>query len=72
MEPQLWYCEMCGVMGALMFKAGDGVMSVFHALGNQHREASPDCPNGSMGLRTIVVENIREPFIMRPHEPIKR
>ena len=23
MKPQLWYCEMCGIMGALMFEDGD-------------------------------------------------
>lgn len=72
MKPQLWYCEMCGIMGALMYEERDDVMSVVHGMGDQHREASPGCENGAVGLRSIVVENIREPFIMRPHESTKR
>lgn len=71
-KPQLWYCEMCGVLGALMFQERDDVMSVVHAMGDQHREASPSCENEAMGLRSIVVENIHEPFILRPRETTKR
>jgi hypothetical protein len=63
---------MCGIMGALMYEERDDVMSVVYAIGKQHQEASPSCENGAMGLRTIVVENIREPFVMRPHESTKR
>ena len=66
MKPQLWYCEQCGILGALMYKEHDDVMSVVYAMGDQHREASPVCKNGAMGLRSIVPENIREPFILRP------
>jgi hypothetical protein len=72
MKPQLWYCEFCGVMGALMYAPGSDAMSVVFGMGDQHREASPGCENKAMGLRSIVVENIREPFILRPHESIKR
>lgn len=69
MTPQLWYCELCGVLGAILYDGHGDVMSVVSALGTQHREASPGCSNGARGLRSIVVENIREPFILRPTNP---
>ena len=71
MKPQLWYCETCGVMGAAMYEEHADVMYVVNAMGNQHRQASPKCENGVMGLPTIVVEDIREPFVMKPHEIAK-
>ena len=71
-KPEIWYCEACGVMGALMYDAGEDVMSVVYALGSQHREASPGCEGSARGLRSIVVENIREPFVLRPHVSIDR
>jgi hypothetical protein len=72
MKPQLWYCEMCGILGGLMYKDSEDAMSVAMGLGDQHRKASPDCENGALGLKCIVVENLQEPFILRPHESIKR
>lgn len=71
-KPHLWYCEMCGSMGAFMFQERDDVMSVVHIMESQHREASPSCENRAMGLRSIFVDKIREPFILRPHETIER
>lgn len=68
MKPQLWYCEACGVFGAVMYEAQADVMSVVYAMGDQHREASPDCENGPYELRAIVVENIHESFTLRPRE----
>lgn len=71
-KPQLWYCESCGILGALMYEERDDVMSVVSAMGTQHRQASPECENGAYGLRSLIPENIKEPFILRPHEPVKR
>jgi len=72
MKPQLWYCEMCGILGALMYKEDQDVMGVVYAMGDQHRKASPDCDNGALGLRSLVIENIKEPFILRPRQSIER
>jgi len=66
LKPQLWYCERCGVLGAVMYELHADVMSVVHAMGDHHREASPGCSNGPMGLMSIVPENIRKPMICRP------
>lgn len=70
MKPQLWYCEMCGILGSVMFKENDDIMPVIRAIEEQHRKASPDCENDARGLRVIAIQNIREPFILRPTEPV--
>jgi len=62
MKFQLWWCEICGALGAVQYKERADAMSVCHAEDDQHKEASPMCPNGWMGLRSIAPENIKKPF----------
>lgn len=66
MKPQIWYCEVCGVLGAVMFEDGAGVMSVIHAMDDQHKRVSPGCNLDVLRLRSIVPEEIRGEFVIQP------
>lgn len=71
-KPQLWYCESCGALGAVMYDQGTDVMSILHTMAGQHKKASHDCETETMALRVIVPENIAEAFVLRPRESAKR
>lgn len=61
---QLWFCQSCGTVGALMVRPGEDVMSVVYRMGDQHTGVSPDCGKGAMMLQSIVPENIREDQVL--------
>jgi hypothetical protein len=69
---QLWYCESCGVLGGFMYGDDEDVVSVAFGMGAQHRKASPGCESRAVDLKILVVENIHEPFVLKPHESTKR
>jgi len=64
MKTQLWWCEVCGTLGAVRHTDKADVMSVLHDQGAQHRKAAPLCSNHMMYLRSIVPENVKEPFTL--------
>lgn len=62
MKVQMWWCERCGTLGAVLHEDRADVMSVVYALGDQHSKAAPQCPMNAMGLRSIIPDKITEPF----------
>ena len=62
MKAQMWWCERCGALGAVLHEDHADVMSVVYALGGQHTKTIPQCPIDATHLRAIVPENIKEPF----------
>ena len=62
MKVQMWWCERCGALGAVLHEDHADVMSVVYALGGQHAKTTPQCPIDATHLRVIVPENIKEPF----------
>lgn len=64
MKTQLWWCQVCGTLGAVRHTDKADVMSVVHDQSDQHRKAAPLCPNSGMMLRSICPENIKEPFTL--------
>ena len=65
MKPQLWWCERCGTLGATMFEDHADVMTVIYQMGDQHAGATPECPVSAMGLKSLCIENIHEPFVLK-------
>jgi hypothetical protein len=52
-----------------MVKEDDDATSVTEAMFDHHQESSPYCENAVLGLTSIVMEKILEPFVLLPHEP---
>jgi len=64
MKSQVWFCEKCGVIGAIMFLENSDVMSVVHMMGNQHRQAAPGCQESEYRLRSIHPEYIQSSVVL--------
>lgn len=65
-EVQLWYCEVCGMIGAVVFEKSTDFFSAATLVRDQHNnQASDDCPGSS---RAIVPENIKESMIIYDKE----
>ena len=53
---QIWYCNECKKHGEVKYREHADVMSVVHLLGNHHKAISPNCENGTYGLKVVKDE----------------
>lgn len=64
MKVEVWFCENCGMIGAVEHPDKDDVLTVAHAIGDQHLyENACNTPLGK--LRVIFPENIPGTCVLR-------
>jgi len=54
-KPQVWFCEVCRALGAVMYEEHADAMSVMYQVLDAHQEASPSCKEQP---RILVLDNV--------------
>lgn len=70
---QIWFCEGCRAIGAVVYALHDDVMAVAWKVRDQHEAASAAADIAcSLDARVILPENIRESGVILPPLPAHR
>ncbi len=58
MSVQVWFCEECSTLGAVVYSEDKDVMSVSRMICDHHQESSPECEVALHSTRVINMDEI--------------
>ena len=65
MTVDIWFCESCGVIGAIGTSSMEEGLTIRGRISDEHKTFSPDCPVNPDAIRSFSPPNITPGLIAR-------